>query len=335
LNAVFLKFSRDAEYQADQLGAEIMAGAGYNPVAMASLFELLRSEQGRDPGKLERFFSSHPPPADREARIREQAASLRFAGSRDVGGFDRMRADLRRLAPASPQRAAQLSDEPRDQDSRSQDRGEYDVRVDQPSSRFQRFEQRDGYYTIEHPDNWRAYATNSGYAVSMAPDGGVVDMGNGQQAMLYGVIVNHYAPFEGETERQQESRQRSYAPFEDTDQWRGSLADATDDLVRQIIRSNSYLRAQDGQARRQQIDGASSYSVALSGRSPVTGQDERVTVVTRALSDGHVFYVLCIVPGNGYDSMARTFAQMLRTLDVDEDAVHRGTRISSRSDSRQ
>ena len=110
LNAVFLKFSRDAEYQADQLGAEIMAGAGYNPVAMASLFELLRSEQGRDPGKLERFFSSHPPPADREARIRDQAGSLRFAGSRDVGGFDRMRADLRRLAPASPQRAAQLSE---------------------------------------------------------------------------------------------------------------------------------------------------------------------------------------------------------------------------------
>ena len=150
--------------------------------------------------------------------------------------------------------------------------------------------------------------------------------------MLYGVIVNHYAPFEGETERQQESRQRCYAPFEDTDQWRGSLADATDDLVRQIIRSNSYLRAQDGQARREQIDGAPSYSVVLSGRSPVTGQDERVTVVTRGLSDGHVLYALCIVPGSGYDSMARTFAHMLRTLNVNEDAAHRGTQTSSRSD---
>jgi predicted Zn-dependent protease len=61
LNAVFLKFSRDAEYQADQLGAQIMAGAGYNPVAMATLFELLRSEQGRDPGKVEKLFSDHPP----------------------------------------------------------------------------------------------------------------------------------------------------------------------------------------------------------------------------------------------------------------------------------
>jgi len=328
LNAVFLKFGRDAEYQADLLGAEVMAGAGYNSLAMANFFELLRSQQGRDPGKLERFFSDHPPSADREARIRDQAGSLRLARSRDVGGFDRMRADLRKLSPASP-RVAQLSDAPRNQDRRNQDSGQYDVRVDEPSSRFQRFEQRNGYFTIEHPDNWRAYGSDSGYAVSIAPDGGVVDLGNGQEAMLYGVIVNHYAPFEGDTERQQGSRQRNYAPFEDTDQWRGSLEDATDDLVRQVIRSNSYLRAQDGQARREQIDGASCFSVVLSGRSPVTGQEERVTVVTRGLSDGHVIYALCIVPGKGYASMVRTFTQMLRTLTVNDDAFHRATQAGS------
>ena len=133
--------------------------------------------------------------------------------------------------------------------------------------------------------------------------------------------------------REQESRQRSYAPFEDTDRWRGSLEDATDDLVRQIIRSNSYLRAQDGQARREQIDGASSFSVVLSGRSPVTGQEERVTVVTRGLSDGHVLYALCIVPGSGYDSMARTFTQMLRTLTVNDGSFRRATQTTSSSDS--
>jgi hypothetical protein len=254
------------------------------------------------------------------------------ARSQDVGGFDRMRADLRRLSPA-PSRVAQVSEEPRSQDGRDQGSGRYDVRVDQPSSRFQRFEQRNGFFTIEHPDNWRAYDPDSGYAVSFAPEGGVVDTGNGQQAMLYGVIVNHYAPFEGDTDRRQQSRKRSYAPFEDDDRWRGSLEDATDDLVRQIIRSNSYLGAQDGQARREQIDGASSLSVVLSGRSPVTGLEERVTVVTRGLSDGDVIYALCIVPGSGYDSMAQAFAHMLRTLDVNDDAFHRATQTSPRPDS--
>ena len=73
----------------------------------------------------------------------------------------------------------------------------------------------------------------------------------------------------------------------------------------------------------------------LSGRSPVTGQEERVTVVTRGLSDGHVIYALCIVPGSGYDSMARTFAHMLRTLNVNDDAAHRATGTSSSSDSRR
>jgi Zn-dependent protease with chaperone function len=355
LNAAFLKFGRDDEYQADQLGAEIMAGAGYNPVAMADFFGSLRAQQGRDPGKLEQFFSDHPPSADREARIRAQAGSLRQARAQDVGGFDRTRANLRKLSPASSQVAQRLGQQPGSQDSRSQDArnqearnqdarnqedygnqdarnqdygnqnsGAFDVRVDQPSSRFQKFEQRNGLFTIEHPDNWRAYASDSGYAVSIAPDGGVVDTGNGQQAMLYGVIVNHYAPFQGDSERQGASQQRSYAPYEDTARWRGSLADATDDLVRQVIQSNSYLRAQDGQARREQIDGGASYSVALSGRSPVTGQDERVTVVTRSLPDGHVIYALCIVPGgSGYDSMAGTFAHMLRTLNVNDDAAHR------------
>ena len=333
LNAVFLKFSRDAEYEADQVGAEIMAGAGYDPVAMADFFGVLRSEQGRDPGKVERFFSDHPPSGDRETRVRNQAGSLQLARARDVGGFDKTRAGLRRLSPASTRVAQQLQ-EPRTQD-RNRDDGQYQVRVNQPSSRFQRFEQSDGLFTIEHPDNWRAYASGSGYAVSMAPDGGVIDTGNGQQAMLYGVIVNHYAPFEGETERQQESRQRSYAPFEDTSQGRGSLEDATDDLVRQIIRSNSYLQAQDSQARREQIDGAPSISVALSGRSPVTGQDESVTVVTRSLADGDVIYALCIVPGRGQDSMTRTFTQMLRTLSVNDDVLHRRTETSSRSDLRR
>ena len=307
-----------------------MAGAGYNPVALANFFEFLRREQGHDPGKLERFFSGHPPSADREARIRDQAVGLPLVRSSDVGGFERMRADLQRLSPA-PSRVARSLEEPRNQDSRNPDSGQFDVRVDEPSSRFQRFEQRNGFFTIEYPDNWRAYAADPGYAVSIAPDGGVVDLGNGQQAMLYGVIVNHYEPFEGETERQRASRELHYAPFEDTDRWRGSLSDATDDLVRQIIRSNSYLSAEYGSARQEEIDGASSFSVVLSGRSPVTGQEERVTVVTRSLSsDGHVLYVLCIVPGSGYDSMARTFARMLRTLNVNDDAAHRAMQTSSR-----
>jgi Zn-dependent protease with chaperone function len=308
LNAAFLKFGRDDEYQADQLGAEIMAEAGYNPAAMADFFQVLRAEQGRDPGKLQQFFSDHPPPGDREARIREQARTLGPVRSREVGGFAQIAAGLRRLPAASSRQAQQRRSEPPQSAGRT-DTQRVDVRVERPSSRFERFEQRNGLFTIEHPDNWRTYASDSGYAVSIAPEGGVVETSNGQEALLYGVIVNHYAPFDG------------------ADRGRGSLEDATDDLVRQIIRSNSYLRAQDDSPRREEIDGAAALSVVLSGRSPITGQEERVTVFTRRLPDDHVIYALCIVPGRDYDSLSRTFTQMLRTLRVNDEALHRGAAL--------
>ena len=324
LNVAFLKFGRDDEYQADQLGAEIMAGAGYNPVAMANFFQLLRAEQGRNPGKLETFLSSHPASADREARIRTQAASLRVTQSREVGGFASLKTSLRRLpaAPATPGTA--LASGNNNPGPTAPDNGRYDVNVPQPSTRFLQFDQRNGLFTIAYPDNWRTYGSDSGYAVSLAPDGGVVETADGQQAMLYGVIVNHYAPFESDTDRRTGSAARSYAPFEDNERWNGSLEDATDDLVRQLIRSNTYLRAQEGQARRELVDGASSYSVILSGRSPVTGQDERVTVVTRGLSDSHVIYALSIVPGNGNDAMTQTFTRMLRSMTINDEAAHAG-----------
>ena len=155
------------------------------------------------------------------------------------------------------------------------------------------------------------------------------------QAMLYGVIVNHYEPFEGETARRSGSSVRSYAPFEDNNQWGGSLEDATDDLVRQLIRSNTYLRAQEGHARRELIDGAASYSVILTGRSPVTGQDEQVTVVTRGLQDGHVMYILSIVPGSGNNAMSQTFTRMLRSITVNDEAAHRATGIGLKPTTRR
>jgi hypothetical protein len=191
--------------------------------------------------------------------------------------------------------------------------------VERPSSRFARFEQRNGFFSIEHPDNWRAYASD-GFGVSIVPAGGVVDTGNGQQAIPYGVIVNHYAPFEGETDRQRASRDRQ----------RDSLEDATDDLVRQVVRTNSHLRAENRSSRREQIDGASALSVVLSGRSPVTGEEERVTVFTRGLSDDHVIYALFIVPGRDYDSLERTFSHMVRTLNVNDEAYHRSARSTPR-----
>ena len=102
----------------------------------------------------------------------------------------------------------------------------------------------------------------------------------------------------------------------------GSLA-TTDDLVEQVLRTNSYLRRASGSPRREVIDGARALSLSLSGRSPLTGQDERVTVFTRELPEGDVLYSLLIAPSRDYGDLDRTFDRMVRSLRVDDRAAHR------------
>ena len=50
LNALFMKFSRNAENEADRVGARMMASAGYDPMGMASFFDLLAAQQRRTDG---------------------------------------------------------------------------------------------------------------------------------------------------------------------------------------------------------------------------------------------------------------------------------------------
>src|SRR5213593_2095523 len=101
LNALFLKFSRDMEYQADTVGAQIMARSGYDPRAMADFFQVLRNEQRSNPSRLAQFFSDHPAPADREARIRQEAQRIgAVRTSQEVGGFAQVQADLRSMGRA-------------------------------------------------------------------------------------------------------------------------------------------------------------------------------------------------------------------------------------------
>lgn len=301
LNAVFLKHSRGDEYQADAVGAEIMAKSGYNPIAMATFFELLRSRQKSEPGKLQQFFSSHPLASDREARIRRQAQTLQVAQSRETGSFQRIRSSLSGI-PASNQRTA-VRQAPRSGSGRTTTRGQ--VRIDPPSSRYARFDQRDGFFSIDYPDNWQAYMPSQGYGVTLVPQGGMIDGGNGNEVILNGVIINHYDPFE-------QSDYRSNV----------TLAQATDDIARQIVQANSYLRA-TGAKRRETIDQAAGYSVNFSGTSPVTGEVERVTLITRQLPDGHVLYAVLISPGSTYNVMGPVFQRMVRSLQVDDRAAHR------------
>jgi predicted Zn-dependent protease len=74
LGAYLLKYSREYESQADILGAQIMARAGYDPRDLANVFRTI--ERQSDDGGPE-WLSSHPNPGDRYRRIMEEARRLR------------------------------------------------------------------------------------------------------------------------------------------------------------------------------------------------------------------------------------------------------------------
>jgi beta-barrel assembly-enhancing protease len=306
LNSLFLKFSRTAEEQADIVGAQMLARTGYDPMAIARMFETLREKAGGDPSKIEQFFSSHPAPKNRAQRIQEEAALIGGVQERGpVGSFERIQAQLDRLPPAqSMQQLAQTG--PRDTRQGGRPGQTADIRIEQPSSSMRTMEQKDQVFQIEYPENWRVYEGREGYGVTLAPEGGIVETQDGQPSIVVGAVVNHYVPFEGRYGDQ-----------------RISLAEATEDLIQQITSTNPHLRVSRGSTREGALRGERALSTTLSGQSPVTGQEERVTMYTRDLPDGHIIYALFIAPGRYYDQMADTMNRMASSLRVNERAQHR------------
>jgi predicted Zn-dependent protease len=71
---LFLRFSRDNEREADDLGVEYASKTGYDATQLASFFETLeRMNPGSDRSGLPGWFSTHPSPQDRVQIVRARA----------------------------------------------------------------------------------------------------------------------------------------------------------------------------------------------------------------------------------------------------------------------
>ena len=92
--ATMMKFSRDDEREADLKGLQYMRRAGYDPRGMVEFLRVLRAQQGRNPGSVATFFSSHPAPAERISRLQQQASRL-AGGRRDSATFQQVKRRLR------------------------------------------------------------------------------------------------------------------------------------------------------------------------------------------------------------------------------------------------
>jgi len=95
----FLKFSRDAEREADFLGVQYEYASGYDPTAFVDFFEKLEAHEKQRTGIIARAFSTHPMNDD---RIRRAEAELETLPPREdyiltTSEFDQVKARLVRL----------------------------------------------------------------------------------------------------------------------------------------------------------------------------------------------------------------------------------------------
>jgi len=96
---MMLKFSRNQERQADELGIEYMSKVSYNTEGYVELLEILLSVQSREPTKIEGFLSSHPLTRDRIEAAKTKTVQS-STGSKNEREFERRTEVLRQVAPA-------------------------------------------------------------------------------------------------------------------------------------------------------------------------------------------------------------------------------------------
>ena len=90
LGVLFLKYGRDAENQADQLGFKYALGLNYDVREMANVFQTLNraSEAGGGGGRLPEWLSTHPNPENRITRTEERLDTLQAPLGNTVVGRD-------------------------------------------------------------------------------------------------------------------------------------------------------------------------------------------------------------------------------------------------------
>jgi hypothetical protein len=287
VNSILLKYSRDAESQADLMGTQILYDAGLDPRGMGQFFAKLEGRNGIA------FFNSHPNPDRRIESVDEEVGRLggSQASRSSSQEFDQIKRYVQSLAAP---RANQLQ---------SQQQQNAPGRPDGTSGNFTTFE--NSALRIDYPDNWQSYG--QGDAVTIAPRGGMIADANGNQAMAYGLVVSIFEPH---AERYGQQLQgpgfgQGGMPAEE----------ATDQLVQELRQSNRNMRVI---RRHQPIDvgGQRGLSTYLSNDSPIQGVARETNwLVTLPRPEGLLFFVFT-APEREFQNYENAFQQMLYSVRV-------------------
>jgi Zn-dependent protease with chaperone function len=280
----FLRYSRDYETQADTLGAQIMANAGYDPIDLANMFKTIEKQSGGSSGP--EWLSSHPNPANRYENINRERQLLRVSPNpiKNTAQFERVQSRLRQLPKAQTMKEIEAKAKTNQGQSPTAN-GRYESRVEIPSTRTRAYS-GGNWVRMNIPGNWQEFPAES--EVWFAPQGAY-----GSEGITHGALIGIY-------------RGNS-----------NDLAQATEDYVDGILKSNSYLRKRTNYSQTY-VGNKQGYGIALSGRSPITGRNEIATVYTTMLQNGDLFYIITVSPENEATSYNTAFRNMIRSIRLND-----------------
>ncbi len=282
LGTWLMKYSREYEKQADLLGAQIMARAGYDPRELARMFETIAKQGGGAPPQ---WLSSHPNPGNRTQYITQEAAQLRIAPRPNDNGFSQTRSRFASLGPARTMADVERNAPRNGEGNRAPASvGRVGEPVPAPARQY-RTVQGGQLFQVSIPTNWTPLATES--SIKYVPQNGY-GQANGQEVMTHGVEMGVARP---------SSR---------------DLRQATQTLIDGFVRGNQDMRVAGAQ-RNVQLSGRPAILTPLEGRS-VLGGVEAVDVYTTMLADGNLFYHLAVAPDSEVDSYTAAFDRVVRSI---------------------
>jgi Zn-dependent protease with chaperone function len=287
VNSVLLKYSRDAERQADLIGTQILFDANYDPVYMAKLFEKLDTgDRGTD------FLSSHPNPDNRIENINVEIMKLGTRSGRrvnDTQEFRQIKSLVKSLPPAPKTGTSQTEASSREGTTqREKTAGRRETRPADPSRRLRNFFSE--YIRLRYPDNWKVFGHDMEF--TLTPEGGIIRINN-DSAVAYGAKIIVFTP--------------------PTDSRSGiSLEEATAQLIQGFQRSNPSMRlARDG--GRVRVDGKTALSRVYENESPVGGR-EYDWIITVMRPEGLTAFIF-VAPEEDFSYYQRTFENIIGSVD--------------------
>ena len=282
LGAALLKYSRDYEKQADLLGVQIMARAGYDPAALASMFERIQKQGG---GSGPQWLSSHPNPGNRTQYILAEAKALEVAPRpAEASDFGEVQSTVAALPKSAGSRGA-----PTVADAAAQERlGTFGQPVPPPASDFRTL--RAGQFLqVSVPANWNALSSNN--TLKFVPPNAFGQVG-GQPVFTHGVEIGVVR-----------ARTRD-------------LRQATASFIDSLVEANPDLQAR-GEPQPAQLSNRTGIATPLVNRS-ATGAREVVGLYTTLLSDGQLFYFLTTVPEDDVDAYVPVFRRVGQSIRLNE-----------------